>query len=319
LPLRLIMKSFLFILLCASFLAFQGCIGTDYIDDPLSPSQISPEVIITPPNTAVQVGLSTQFSATFVNESGDSIAVTNAEWTSSDTAIAHVSSTGLVTAQQQGQTRITVRYTNITSQPALVTVVANPNQVASVTVAPAAVRKMLGEMQQFSATAYNLSGDVLPGKIPVWHSTDTAIVSITAGGNATAHATGTANIVATIDGVESSPATFTVSGGTRTGTFVMRPGSGHDVRGAATLSEQPGGNLVLFLGDDFASAGGPDVEVFLSTTNTVGSNSITLGNLRNFSGASSYDVPVGVQLSTYDWVIIHCVPFNIVFGYARLQ
>jgi len=313
------MKSSYVIVLCTAFFATEGCIGTDYIDDPVSSSQISPEVIITPPNTAVQVGFTTQFSATFVNENGDSIAVTNAEWTSSDTAIAQVSSSGLVTARQQGQARITVRYTNITSPPALVTVVADPNQVASVTVSPATVQKKPGETQQFTATAYNLNGDVVTGKIAVWYSSDTTIVAITSGGTATAHASGTANISATVDGVESSPAPFTVSDGTRTGTFVMRPGSGHDVRGTATLSEQPGGNLVLSLGSDFASAGGPDVEVFLSTTNTVGSNSITLGNLKNFSGASSYDVPAGVQLTTYDWVIIHCVPFNIVFGYARLQ
>jgi uncharacterized protein YjdB len=301
------------------FLILQGCIGTDYIDDPVSPSQISPHVIVTPSATAVQAGLSAQFHAIFVNENGDSVAVAGVEWASSDTAIALVGSTGLVTARQQGQARITARYSNITSQPALVTVVADPNQVANVTVSPASVQKMVGETQQFTATAYNLNGNILTGKVPAWRSSDTSIVSVAPDGNATAHAAGMANIVATIDGVESSPAVITVSSGVRTGMFVMRPGSGHEVRGTATLTEQPGGNLVLFLGDDFASAGGPDVEVYLSTTSTVGSGSITLGNLKNFSGASSYDVPAGVGLNSYDWVIIHCVPFTITFGYANLQ
>ncbi len=302
-----------------SFLILQGCIGTDYIDDPVSPSQISPHVVVTPSATAVQVGLSAQLSATFVNENGDSVAVAGAEWTSSDTAIALVSNTGLVTARQQGQARITARYSDITSEPALVTVVGDPDQVANVTVSPAAVQKMVGETQQFTATAYNLDGNVLTGKVAAWRSSDTSIVSITPDGTATAHAAGMANVIATIDGVESSPVVFTVSSGVRTGMFVMRPGSGHDVRGTATLIEQAGGNLVLFLGDDFASAGGPDVEVYLSTTSTVGSGSITLGNLKNFAGASSYDVPAGVRLNSYDWVIIHCVPFNITFGYANLQ
>jgi hypothetical protein len=302
-----------------SFL-LQGCIGTDYIDDPVSPSQTSsPYVIVTPSATAVQVGLSTQLNATLVNENGDSVMVPGTEWTSSDTSVAAVNSTGLVTARQQGQARITARYSNITSQPALVTVVADPNQVASVTISPAAIQKMPGETQQFTATAYTLNGNIITGKVPAWRSSDTSIVSITPGGNATAHAAGMVSIVATIDGVDSSPASFAVTTGTRTGTFVMRPGSGHDVRGTATLVEQPGGNLVLFLGDDFFSVAGPDVEVYLSTTSTVGSGSITLGNLTNFSGPSSYAVPAGVKLNTYDWVIIHCVPFNITFGYANLQ
>jgi Electron transfer DM13 len=31
------------------------------------------------------------------------------------------------------------------------------------------------------------------------------------------------------------------------------------------------------------------------------------------------NVPAGVTLTTYNWVIIHCVPFNVTFGYAQLQ
>lgn len=63
--------------------------------------------------------------------------------------------------------------------------------------------------------------------------------------------------------------------------------------------------------------------MFLSNVLTPGvyvnSQSVDLGSLRSFTGAQSYAVPPGIGINTYDWVVIHCVPFNVTFGYARLQ
>ncbi|MGH7457397.1 MAG: DM13 domain-containing protein, partial [bacterium] len=72
-------------------------------------------------------------------------------------------------------------------------------------------------------------------------------------------------------------------------------------------------------GSDFSSSSGPGLEVFLSTTNTVGANSRNLGRLQSTSGAQNYNVPSGIAFNTYSWVIIHCVPFNVTFGYAQLR
>jgi hypothetical protein len=130
---------------------------------------------------------------------------------------------------------------------------------------------------------------------------------------------GRVNIIAAADGVESPAAPLTVLGTSRSGTFTKRPGTSYNVSGTATLEQQSNGSLVLRFGSDFSSSSGPGLEVFLSTTNTVGSNSRNLGRLQRTSGAQSYNVPAGVTLTTYSWVIIHCVPFNVTFGYAQLQ
>jgi len=315
------MKDLLKKWLSASLLLLTSCVGTEYIDDPVSSVQIPARVVISPSTTAVQIGLSVRLRATLVNSVGDSVILEQVQWSSSNTVVATVNSEGVVMGSQPGQVRIMAQHANVVSMPALVTVVTDPNQVARVFVSPAVVQQNIGRTQQFTATAYNLNGDALSGRIATWFSSNSSTVSVNANGFASALTAGMAAISAVIDGIESGPSLFTVvdAGASRTGTFVMRPGSGHFVRGTATLSRQTNGNLVLALGSDFASAGGPDVEVYLSATNSIGANSISLGNLQNFSGAQNYNVPSGVQLNTYNWVIIHCVPFNITFGYAQLQ
>jgi uncharacterized protein YjdB len=295
-----------------------GCIGTDYVDDPVSPPSAA-RIAIVPSGVALQPGETVQLQALLVDPSGGGMIASGVLWSSSDTGIVSVSNAGLAMARQAGQARITARANNITSDGALITVVTDQNQVARVEVLPQSVQRRPGESQQFTATAYNINNQVIAGRPVAWSSSNTSVATITAAGMATAQSVGATSITAIIDGIESLPATLTVSANSRVGTFVMRPGSGHDVRGTATLSQQGNGSLILAFGSDFASAGGPDVRVYLSTTNTVGAGSLDLGRLQRYTGAQSYNVPSNVQLNTYDWVIIHCVPFNITFGYARLQ
>lgn len=299
-------------------LVFNACIGTDYIDDPVS-AQPSTRLVITPPNIALQPGQTVQLQATLVAGNGSGSAAQNVSWSSSDTTVADINMTGLVTARQVGQTRIIARTGGTTSDEALVTVVANINQVARVEVTPQSIQRRPGETGQFTATAYNLNNQILNGRTVTWVSTHPGVATINAAGLALAQSLGTAHITAVVDGIESLPAVFSVTSHVRMGTFVTRTGSGHPVQGIATLAQESNGSLTLSFGTNFSSAGGPDVRVYLSTTNTVGSNSISVGRLKTFSGAQSYLVPSGVQLNTYEWVIIHCVPFNITFGYARLQ
>jgi hypothetical protein len=301
------------IVLLVLMVLFAGCVGTEFVDDPVSPA--SQRLVITPMNSALQVGQSVQLQAMF-SEGGS---VSGAVWSSSDSMIVSVDGAGVATGVRLGQARITVQARGTTSEMALVNVVADVNQVARVEITPLNVARAIGGTQQFTATAYNLNNEVVTGRLVTWHSSDASVVEINANGFATALRAGSAAIVAMIDGIESPVATFTVSSNSRTGIFVMRPNSGHDVRGMATLTQQSNGSLVLTFGSNFASAGGPDVRVYLSQTNSVGANSLNLGRLKSYTGAQSYTVPSGVQLNTYDWVVIHCVPFNITFGYARLQ
>jgi hypothetical protein len=177
----------------------------------------------------------------------------------------------------------------------------------------------VGGTLQFNAVAQNLSGGVISGRTFSWRSSEATIAGVNANGLATGIKAGRVNIIASVDGIDSPAAPLTILGTARSGTFTKRPGSSYNVSGAATLEQQPNGSLVLKFGDNFSTSNGPGLEVFLSTTNAVGANSRNLGRLQSTSGAQSYNVPAGVTLTTYNWVIIHCVPFNVTFGYAELK
>jgi len=298
-------------------LALAGCVGTDYIADPFSLKPARIEVV--PGNLALEVGKTTAFQATYYDSLGNRVFGTAFNWASSDPATAAIDANGAATTLKAGQARITAQARNVTSAPALLTVVADPNQVATVVVTPDNGSLAVGGTLQFTASARNLSGAALSGKTFTWRSSQPAIATVSNAGLATALATGQAQITATVDNVESSVARLSVVSTSRSGPFTKRPNTSYNVSGAATLEQQPSGALVLKLGEDFSSSNGPGLEVFLSATNTVGANSISLGRLQKTSGAQSYNVPSAVTLTTYDWVIIHCVPFNATFGYAQLR
>ena len=61
------------------------------------------------------------------------------------------------------------------------------------------------------------------------------------------------------------------------------------------------------------------MDVYLSQTNSVTGNSISLGDIKSSSGSQTYTVPGNVRFGDYNWVIIHCVAFNVTFGSALLQ
>lgn len=305
----------LFLILIAA--VFIGCVGTDLIEEPalLIPARIA----IMPAGSAVEIGRTTSFQATYYDSLGNAVPAIMFQWTSSDTAVASIDTDGQVFGKRAGQTMISANARGVASTAAMLTVVADPNQVAQVIVSPDSGKISAGATLQFNAVARNLLGDALSGKTFSWRSSDATIASINSLGLATAIKPGEVNIIATTDGIDSPASRLTVLGASRRGAFTKRPGTSYNVSGAASLEQQPNGSLVLKLGDDFSSSSGPGLDVYLSTTNAVGSNSRSLGRLQRTSGAQSYNVPSGVTLTTYNWVIIHCVPFNVTFGYAQLQ
>ena len=69
---------------------------------------------------------------------------------------------------------------------------------------------------------------------------------------------------------------------------------------------------------------GPDLEVILYRSTTPpqtglkSENYVSLGKLRQFSGAQRYQIPDNVKLADYKSVAIWCHKFNATFGYATL-
>jgi hypothetical protein len=296
---------------------FAGCVGTDFINEPAA--TMPARVVINPISAAVEVGKTARFQAAYYDSVGNAVAGVAFQWISSDPNIATVDANGQVLGKQAGQTLISARGRGVTSVPAMLTVVADANQVARVIVTPDSGRITVGGTLQFTAVARNLNGDIFSGKTFTWRSSDVTIATVNNSGLATGLIAGEVNIIAMVDGIASPAARLAVLGTSRSGIFTRNPNSSYNVSGAATLEQQPNGSLVLRFGSNFSSSSGPGLEVFLSTTNTVGANSRNLGRLQRTSGEQSYNVPAGITLTTYNWVIIHCVPFNVTFGYAQLR
>ena len=167
-------------------------------------------ITVAPAAPSVTVGATQQFTATAKDANGNVIATgLTFTWTSATPAVATVNASGLATAVSAGTSQITATAGGITS-PA-VTLTVNPPPVASVTVAPAAPSVNVGATQQFTATAKDAGGNVIPGATFTWTSSATAVATISASGLATGVAAGTSNVTATSGGITSAADVLTVT------------------------------------------------------------------------------------------------------------
>jgi electron transfer DM13 len=98
----------------------------------------------------------------------------------------------------------------------------------------------------------------------------------------------------------------------------------HDTRGRATIYRLADGRRVLRL-TEFATSNGPDVRVYLVAAGDVQDEAaakqagfVDLGALKGNRGDQNYDVPAGLDLSTYRAVSIWCRRFSVNFGAAPL-
>ncbi len=297
-----------------------GCTGTDYIADPpvtVEP-ELQPSLVVTPDMAAVEVGASQALEAVYLDEMGNAVADVVIIWMVSDEDIASVDETGLVSGRSEGQVNVTAHVGDTVSDAVMVAVVADPNDVALVRVSPATFELSLDDSRQLTALSISSGGNVLE-KSFVWRSSNEAVATVDDAGQVTAIAPGVALISAETDGVTSNSVRVTVPGSGRMGVFQPKPESTYDCEGDVVLQETDSGGLEIVFGDDFLVSRGPRLAVFLSTTNAVGPGSLNLGDLQLNSGSQTYPVLEGTRIDDFDWVIIHCVPFNVTFGYAQLR
>jgi len=95
----------------------------------------------------------------------------------------------------------------------------------------------------------------------------------------------------------------------------MLMGSGsYSVSGTASIYESDG-NRVLVL-DPFSSTNGPDLKVYLSTTDNAASF-VNLGSLKSTTGKQTYSIPATVDIVQMKFVLIWCQQFSVRFGKAE--
>lgn len=107
-------------------IALTGCVGDDFIDD-----QVQERLSFDNPITEIQINGSHQFDVTFFNNVGQS-ETTEIQWSSSDTNVATISQTGLLTAISEGETIIGIQATlengTSISEEQAITVTTEPTQ-----------------------------------------------------------------------------------------------------------------------------------------------------------------------------------------------
>ncbi len=164
-------------------------------------------VAVTPASTSITPGQSAPLAAVVKDANGALLTDRAVAWTSSNTAVATVSGTGVVTGAAPGTATITATSEG-KSGTASVTVALVP--VATVTVSPASVSLNPGQSTTLAAQLKDAGGTVLTGRTVTWSSSSTATATVTQSGVVTAVAVGTTTITASSEG-KTGTATVTVA------------------------------------------------------------------------------------------------------------
>ena len=279
------------------------------VDTPLA---VVPERLeITPVTNSINAGETAQFTLKYFNNTGQPATVPAViTWSSANTAIATVNQQGLATGTGAGQTEIRATYNNV-SATALLTVVTNSTQLASVMVMPADIQEIkLNEMATLTAIGKNNSGGTISGLSFSWESSDASLVEISNSGIVTGKSYGTSNIAATSSGIQSAPVMVQVL---RKGNFA---GSGS--AGVAKLKIE---NNVLKLqttAEFSAMTSPPDLRIYLGNNNNNITGAIEIASLNQRNGAQSWNIAATVTITQYRYAIIWCKQFGGTYGVADL-
>lgn len=89
----------------------------------------------------------------------------------------------------------------------------------------------------------------------------------------------------------------------------------HEVHGKALLIRNGSSNILRF--EDFETVNGPDLHIWLASS--LGAEDyVDLGPIKATKGNVNYAVPADVDAEKYNKVLVWCVPFKVLFGYAEL-
>jgi large repetitive protein len=195
----------------ASTLGGTATIGTASVSFTAIAKAGAAKTLTLSPGTLVldAIGATGTFTANALDEYDNAITGRAPAWMSASTSIAMVDATGKVTAVTTGTTTVKATLDGVTGEGE-VNVAPQPTLIS---VAPATAQlTTVGSTQQFTATAQDRNGNTLtlPATNYAWISTDPAIAEVNTSGLATAKASGTTLIRASIGNV-SGQAQLTVA------------------------------------------------------------------------------------------------------------
>ena len=168
-------------------------------------------IAVTPNPASVAQSQTIQFTATGTYSDGSKAVLTNATWSSGNTSVATISSTGLATGVSTGSSGISATVGNIVGSTTLTVTSAAPTLV-SVTVSPATPSVAVGGIVQFIAIGNYSNGTT---------QNLTATVVWTTSSASTATISNISTTAGQANGVAAGPATITATSGAISGSTVL--------------------------------------------------------------------------------------------------
>lgn len=199
---------------CGFMVGLNACSGSDAAAPPSSqtPTPPAPEAVasvaITGTPASLQYGQSAQLTAVPSGASGAALTGRTVTWSSSNAAIATISSSGAITAGAvRGGTAESVTFTaTVEQKSASVTVAVSPIAVATVNLSPSSATVTVGQTVQLTATLGDMTGATLSGRAVTWTSQNPALATVNAQGLVTAVAPGSVVITAASGSVQGTTA-----------------------------------------------------------------------------------------------------------------
>jgi serine/threonine protein kinase/alpha-tubulin suppressor-like RCC1 family protein/uncharacterized protein YjdB len=167
------------------------------IATPAGPAAVA-AVVVTPSPAAVVVGRTAQLTAVLKDGNGNPLTGRAVAWTSSDSTMARVSSTGLVTGLAPGYINV-LASSEGRSGTGTVIVTATAAPVASVDLPPA-TSIPLGDTAVLTAAPKDDHGNTLSGHALTWSTSDRRVVAVSPSGTLTALRLGSAVVTVVVEG-----------------------------------------------------------------------------------------------------------------------
>ena len=160
-------------------------------------------VTVTPSPAAVAVGRSAQLAAVIKDGSGNLLSGRTVTWTSTDSSMARVSPTGLVTAVSPGYVTVTATSEGHAGT-GTVMITATAAVVATVTLTRPTAAIEQGDTTAFSAAPKDDKGNTLAGHAMTWSTSDRRIATVSSTGTVTGLRLGTVTVVVAVGGKRDS-------------------------------------------------------------------------------------------------------------------
>lgn len=114
----------------------------------------------------------------------------------------------------------------------------------------------------------------------------------------------------------------------RTGSFIANDPTVYPISGSVEYIQAEDSSLTVEFKNDFATVQGSRLEVFLSTDASFDNDDLMIsegpiGNGVGFglalTGPQDFTIPDGVEFSQYDYVLVQCTSFNVLWGHAEFS